>query len=310
MEIPTNLKSLYQHWIFHSGELAPNKSISVVENTLLFQKIIWFIRERIRIWKKKIVGEQPPYTTDDILSRYRFCNIFREFDRQTIEFHTLLNPLRDNFSVWLLNMFYCRLVARPETIREVGLLSYDEIENRKLYERLIHTKRPRFGTPYVFPISVIQKSETPTRELFIARHLPLILPEVGREIVSWDKKSVYDGLALIIPLFGFNLHFLWTEVLIDTAYQFPQYIDLFGRFPIGPGSLPTLRRINASRDPTILVQDLSNFYFDTDLTYDGKILRLSAENWEGIGCEFRKYTNLKMGMGRKRIYFPNQSFTG
>jgi hypothetical protein len=137
--------------------------------------------------------------------------------------------------------------------------------------------------------------------------LPLILPEVGREIVSWDKKGVYDGLALIIPLFGFNLRFLWTEVLIDTAYQFPQYIDLFGRFPIGPGSLPALRKINASRDPTMLVQDLSNFYFDTDLTYDGKILRLSAENWEGIGCEFRKYTNLKMGTGRKRIYSPNQS---
>jgi hypothetical protein len=38
------------------------------------------------------------------------------------------------------------------------------------------------------------------------------------------------------------------------------------------------------------------------LTYNHKPVYLSAENWEGIGCEFRKYTNLKNGTGRKKLY--------
>ncbi|MCX6738571.1 MAG: hypothetical protein NT098_00780 [Candidatus Parcubacteria bacterium] len=129
-----------------------------------------------------------------------------------------------------------------------------------------------------------------------------VIKPVAEEIIGWNKMSAYEGMQKIIPLFGFNLFFLWNEVLIDTAYQFPQYIDLFKRFPVGPGSIPTLKKIDANKDPSILVQELALLDFDTGLTYEEKSLRLSAENWEGIGCEFRKYTNLKEGKGRKRLF--------
>jgi len=106
----------------------------------------------------------------------------------------------------------------------------------------------------------------------------------------------------ILPMFGFNLEFLWTEVLIDVAYQFPDRINLLDRFPIGPGSMPTMKMIDGASDPVDLAVKLSSIPFDTGITIDGAKLRLSAENWEGIGCEFRKYTNLKNKKGRKRIY--------
>ena len=113
---------------------------------------------------------------------------------------------------------------------------------------------------------------------------------------------MHDGVVRVLPLFGINLTFLWTEVLIDVAYQFPERVDLFARFPIGPGSLPTLRRIDAHEDPALLVTRLAKVAVPHGLTYEDVPVRLSAENWEGIGCEFRKYTNLKLGKGRKRLY--------
>lgn len=305
MEIPTKLKKLYRHWDFHTlSENKPIRSKQIFKDIKLFNNISWFIKERMDIWKKKISGKVPPFTKDPVLSKYRFCNIFREFDKQTIEFHALLNPLRDNFSLWLLNMFYCRMVARPETIKSVGLLSFDTKQNEKLYKKLNNVPRPRFGTPYVFPISAILKSKTPTRELFISMYLSTIIKSIAEEISGWNKMSVYDGVNKVIPIFGFNLFFLWTEVLIDVAYQFPQHIDLFKRFPIGPGSISTLNKIDARKDPSILVQELSSLNFDLGLTFNGEPLRLSAENWEGVGCEYRKYTNLKAGDGRKRLYKP------
>lgn len=266
------------------------------------KEIIWFVRERIRIWEQKNSSKEPPYTKDSILSQYRFCNIFRELDRQSIEIHTVLSPLRDDFPLWLLNMFYARMVARPETTNAAGLLSFNAEKNHQVYEKLMASSRPRFGTPYVFPISVIQQSSTPTRELFIANYLPKIIHRVAQEIQTWQKQSVYDGVEKILPIFGFHLHFLWTETLIDVAYQFPQYIDLFKRFPIGPGSAPTFLTLSPHRDPSIFVQELAEKIITTGITYEGKPLRLSAENWEGIGCEYRKYTNLKNGKGRRRIY--------
>ncbi len=295
MELPANLKALYRHWGLHTKE-------GVEDVSGIPEEMLWFLRERIRIWEQKALGKEPPYTLDPVLAHYRFCNIMRELDRQTIEIHTMLNPLRDDFALWLLNMFYARMVARPETLRSLGLLSFDAGENRELYERLMASPRPRYGTPYVFPISTIQRSATPTRELFITQYLPKIMQEVAHEIATWDKSSVYDGVGKVLPLFGYNLHFLWTEVLIDVAYQYPQYLDLFKQFPIGPGSAPTFLKLSPHMDPSLFVAELGAKNVGVEITYEGRSLRLSAENWEGVGCEYRKWTNLNNGHGRKRVY--------
>lgn len=304
MELPDNLKNLYRHWKYH---VIVENNTTIESNTLfkdedLFHEISWFIEERISIWNKRTTNSPQPYTKDKIMSTYRFCNIFREFDRQTIEIHTLLNPLRDDFELWLLNMFYCRLVAMPETIRKVGLLSYDDKNNILIYKKLKECPSPKYGVPYVFPISTIMRSNTPTRELFLTQYLPTVMKTVATRIKTWKKKSVYGGVEEILKIFGYNHSFLWTEVLIDVGYQYPQYIDLFARFPIGPGSAPTMKRIDVTKDPSILVTELSKLNVNASITYNNKLLQLSAENWEGIGCEFRKYTNLKQGEGRKRIY--------
>jgi hypothetical protein len=302
-EIPLNLKNLYRHWKSHVvGDTETIEPNNIFRDRKLFAEIHSFINERITIWKKKTGGLASPFTDDHILSTYKFCNIFREFDRQTIEFHTMLNPIRDDFPLWLLNMFYCRMVARTETIKKVGLLSFDANKNQEFYEKLMNSPRPRYGTPYVFPVSVIQRGPTNTRELFIAKYLPSIMGEVAKEISGWDKMTVYDGVEKIIPIFRYELRFLWAEVLIDTAYQFPNLINLFGRFPAGPGAIPTLSRVNGTKDPSLLVVDLSKLNIETNLTYENQPLRLSAENWEGVACEFRKYTNLKNGSGRHRLY--------
>ncbi len=297
MEIPDNIKQLYKHWEFHVDKDFPKAEIG---NKELLKEISAFVKERITIWQKKTQGKPTPYTADEVLSKYRFCNILREFDRQTIEFHTILNPIRNDFPLWLMNMFYFRLVARTSTVQETGLLTFEN--GKEFYKKLMDTPRPRFGTPYVFPVSVIQRSDTPTRELFIAEYLPKVMKDVAREISTWKKESVYDGLKKLIPIFGYNLNFLWTEVLIDVAYQYPEYLDLYKRFPIGPGSMPTMMRIDAKKDPSQLVEELCFLKLNTGLTYENKPILLSAENWEGIGCEFRKYTNLKAGGGRKRLY--------
>lgn len=303
MELPSHLKDLYRHWPLHIRAGDPSRLGGIAPPPELHA----FIAERMRIWEAKTAGRNPPYTEDPVLNRYRFCNIFREFDRQTIRFHELLGSLRDDFPRWLLNMFYCRLVARTETIERVGLLSFDPEANRRKYEALMRSPRPRYGTPYVFPVSTIQRSATPTRELFLTRYAPEAVPRVAALIDSWKQSPVYDGVAAILPVFGFNLSFLWTEVLIDVAYQYPQRIDLFARFPVGPGALPTFRKMMPGKDPSFAAAELGRAGYEVGITFEGQPVRLSAENWEGIGCEFRKYGNLKAGHGRKRLYAPAAS---
>lgn len=303
MEIPENLKQLYSHWRFHT-EIPQSKSKARV-NSEIENQIIQFASERMTIWEKKTLGHNSPFTRDNILKAYRFCNIYRELDKQTIEIHQLLKPLKKDLNLWLLNILFCRLVCKVETIKQVGLLSFDNGNNKKVFQRLKDLPRPKYGTAYIFPISVIMKSKYPTREEFFCFYLPKVVKKVADEIKKLKSESVVDALTKILPVFGFNLKFHWTEVLIDLAYQHPKYIDLFKEFPIGPGSIPTMKYLNSSVPPEeicleiLMRQPFTGFPY---LTLNGTKVYLSAENIEGIGCEFRKYTNLRNGSGRRRIY--------
>lgn len=303
-ELPEKLKRLYNHWGRHAGWQATAVTAPSFDDPSLLKELTWFVNERMKMWEQKNNGSAAPYSKNSILAQYRFCNVYRELDRQTIEFHTMLNTLRGDFPLWLLNMFYCRVVARPETIRYTGLLSFNKKANRQVYEKLLGAPYPRYGTPYVFPISVIQRGKFPTRELFLTQYLPAIIHDITNEITSWKHKNVYDAVQRVVEIFGYSLKFHWTEVLIDAAYQYPEHFNLFGRFPVGPGSLPTIQRIAAHNDPSYIVERLTAIPLHTGLTYEDRPVVLSAENWEGVCCEFRKYTNLSTGSGRRRKYSP------
>lgn len=302
MEIPPELNNLYRHWNIHINYV-PTQSISSFDNSTELYKISTFITERMRIWEKKYNNEDRPYTEDPILRDYRFCNIYRELDKQTIQIHNLLNPLLDKFDEWLLNLAFNRFLCKPETFEKLGFLNFDKKNNDEVFQRFMNFPSPKYGSAYVFPISVIQRSEWYTRELFFTQYLPLIIPKVSERLLHLKNVGVVEALKEILPIFGFNFTFHWTEILIDVAYQFPEIINLYKQFPVGPGSLPTIKMLS-DEDPEMTAMSLSKIHLEDFpyLQFNGKNVWLSVENWEGIGCEYRKYVNLKNGGGRKRIY--------
>ena len=304
MEIPQNLKTLYKHWQKHTSYKTSPHADNTQLNPQILSKIETFITKRMHVWKRKTQGQQPPYTTDPVLSNYRFCNIYRELDRQTIVIHQDLQKYNANFPLWLLNVAFHRFVCKPETITKVGHLSYDPHNNTEVYKNLCTLPKPKFGNAYVFPVSIIQHSPYKTREEFFCFYLPNVMQNVARTISSFNDLTINKALERVLPIFGYNFKFHWTEILIDTAYQYPQLLNLFSDFHVGPGALPTAKLLNSYKLPTEVVDQCVNVHFSKFpyLTFEGKPMSFSAENWEGIFCEFRKYSNLKQGGGRKRKY--------
>ncbi|OGC47330.1 hypothetical protein A2886_00085 [candidate division WWE3 bacterium RIFCSPHIGHO2_01_FULL_42_13] len=302
MEIPQKLQDLYRHWEHHTQPIPFSNSEALDQKILAEMES--FMVERMQIWEKKVFQQTPPHTQDKVLQKFRFCNIYRELDKQTIEIHEHLEDLRSNFPLWLLNLAFHRFVCNPTTVKKVGLLNFLHKNNEQVYENLMELERPKYGTAYIFPISTIQRSECPTREEFFCFYLPSVMKKITSAVEKFKNTTVLEALDTVFPLFGFNLKFHWTEILIDVAYQFPQLINLYKDFPIGPGSLPTMKRLNNKLNPTETCNLLAH-HRPKDfpyLTYKGKKVLLSAENWEGVGCEFRKYTNLGQGRGRIRKY--------
>jgi hypothetical protein len=302
-KLPEELYHLYKHWNKHIAHTAINTTNEIVcDNNQLLQSIITFAEERMNVWNKKYARLEPPYSDDPILQKYRFCNIFREFDRQTIFFHKHLSSLQDDFSLWLLNMFAARLIANTDTVAKLPVLRFSEEDNKRYYDSLTRLPPPKYGTPYVFPISTILKTDHPTRELFLAFGLHDKIARAAKYIVQWDNVGVADGVHALLATFGPHLEFLWTEVLIDVAYQFPEHINLFAPFPVGPGAKPTLLELTTKKHLSEALVMCASQNPLSLLQYKERTIPLSAENWEGICCEYRKYKNLSSGHGRKRLY--------
>lgn len=299
MKPPDEIVSLYNHWNFHTTK--PSEELDL--GNPLLKEIVDFSTERMKIWHLKSSGSNPPFTTDPILYNFRFCNIYRELDRQTIEIHRSLKHFKDDQD-WLLNLMFNRFLCKPQTYELIGSLSFDVKENRKVCSRLESLPSPKYGNAYVFPISVIQRSEWPTREIFFTSYLPRKSKEVFEVINTFNRIGVVEALPQVLGVFGYNFKFHFTEILIDVAYKFPEFIDLNKQFPIGPGSIPTMKKIDPNKDPELTNLELSKKHIEgfPYLRVNGKEIYLSAENWEGIGCEFRKYTNLKLGRGRRRLF--------
>ena len=63
-------------------------------------------RESIRI-NKEVLGHTPPWTGDEILQKYKFCQVFREDDRTTRWFREhIREPLKDSTDVFMATVIF------------------------------------------------------------------------------------------------------------------------------------------------------------------------------------------------------------
>lgn len=302
MEIPKRLIGLYRHWGRHAA-FRPTGARPAGLDENLFGRVAAFAAERQRVWERKRRGEAR-LTDDPVLGRFRFCNVYRELDRQTIEIHEWLAPLRGDLEAWALNLAVARMVARPETSRAIGFLRPGE-DNPAARDTLLALPRPRYGTPYVFPVSAIMGTGSPTREEFFTRFLPRRAAAIAEAVRSLDAAAVAAAVPALVDAIGVGLRFHAAEILIDVAYQFPERVNLFGPFPVGPGSAGTIGRLAPGAAPDEATAALARFGAPDDFPFlevGGRPIPLSAENWEGIGCEWRKHENLSAGHGRRRLY--------
>lgn len=255
----------------------------------------------MEIWHKKNDWIEWPRTDDAILQTYKFCNAYRELDKQTMYIHKKLAHLRDDFPLWLCNLMMFRFMAKIETFEQLGI--YDR-DSKNYEDKLRALPSPKFGDAYLFPPQVPQTLWYHDRYDFICQYLPKISWELAELIETFEDLSVSDALSLVLQKLNIWLKFHFTEILIDVAYQYPELINLNGKFWVGPGSRPTMKRFDAKRIPEevclLLMQTQPNNF--PYLEIDGKQMPITAEWIEWLWCEFRKYSNLKLWGGKKRLY--------
>jgi hypothetical protein len=261
-----------------------------------------YINERHAIYLKRSIGVDFPWTDDEILQTYSFCNVYRELDKVTVWIReNWKEPYADHP-----NLPFAMAVARqinwPDTLQEIGFPEHWNPERVKaIMQGRMDRKEKVYTGAYMLTGTLggtkveqtIDKILTPLYEA-----PPEILPYSLEE--TWKKYLPYPGFS------GFMAY----EVVTDLRYT--KYLedadDIMTWANAGPGAKRGLNRIHGRPlEQTIKPNQLTSEMLellDLASTYAGSFLpTLEMREIEHCLCEYDKYERVRLGEGRPRAKF-------
>ena len=261
-----------------------------------------YINERHAIYLKRSIGIDFPWTEDEILQTYSFCNVYRELDKVTVWIReNWKEPYADHP-----NLPFAMAVARqinwPDTLQEIGFPEHWNPERVKaIMQGRMDRKEKVYTGAYMLTGTLggtkveqtIDKILTPLYE-----SPPEILPYSLEE--TWKKYLPYPGFS------GFMAY----EVVTDLRYT--KYLedadDIMTWANAGPGAKRGLNRIHGRPlEQTIKPNQLTSEMLellDLASTYAGSFLpTLEMREIEHCLCEYDKYERVRLGEGRPRAKF-------
>ena len=263
-----------------------------------------FIQERHRIWERR-AGQWPkPWTNDPILQQYKFCNVYRELDRQTIWYAK--NWRRSDPDAWFASLVF-RFVNWGDTCAELG---YPVPWNAKRFLQVLNKRKARgekvFSSAYMISTHGVKQ---PKAE-YLAASLSKIWKQ--RERIRYKKgESLTEFHERLMNCFDVG-SFLAGQVIADVKYlpEFNKAGDWWTFAASGPGSKRGLNRV--LNQPLKQPWKEENWRLNLDtlrIAISAKVTaaglpNIHAQDLQNCLCEFDKYERARLGEGRPKSNYP------
>jgi alpha-glutamyl/putrescinyl thymine pyrophosphorylase clade 1 len=267
-------------------------------NAAALTQLIWWMRERQRIYRKRQLSKPAPWTTDPVLQRYKFTNVFRQLDRT---------------SEWLRRWWYeanrgpqlpfscvlARCVNRLETLAELGFpYEWDRARFIDVLERRRRSKQPMVTSAYI--VGVGSDNTGKSLPIFLADLLDRVHHN-GSWAAQPTLQACYDWLTATAG----RLPFVMREAVLDLA-MIGDFSDHESWVTIGPGAKRGLVRIFGDRGlwvyKLLVVTELAQRRL---VSSDPMFTRLLPRDVEHSLCEFDKYLRAQAGGFMRNRFVPS-----
>lgn len=266
--------------------------------------LVYWIQERDRIRAAKEAGAPKPWTADDLLRDYRWCNVRRMDDRVSRWLRAHWYDPETPARVQLTGALLARLINWPDALAEIRSQPLGVARDR-LNARAARGEKVFTGA-YVVP-GAQGESKVDTVTNLVQRISGSV--EIFRRttmVGTWEYLTRYDGLG----------SFLAGQVVADLAFL-PLGLGWPDRetwAPLGPGSRRGMNRLlGRPKDVPMNQREL-----DKQLPGLIEVLRPSVDDiWRDRGlvamdvqnclCEFDKYRRLTLGEGKVRSRYDGQA---
>lgn len=288
-------------------------------------KPLWdWIAERHRIYLKKAAGEPPPWTQDEVLQKYSFCNVFRELDKVTVWVREQWrDAYADNPNLWIA-MCLARQVNWPDTLAEIGFPvdGYDADATQRKIEARQARKGPDGKPEKVYTGAYMISAPA-------GEYKGMRKPEYTAQIVVGDvwrqREEFYDLFVRVnhqptmqamhtwLKQFRGWGNFMAYEVITDLRHT--RYLrdapDINTWAVAGPGAIRGLNRLHGRDYKSMISQEQACKEMRELLAMSKDNLpdfvpSLELREIEHSLCETDKWLRVKLGQGRIRANYTAQ----
>lgn len=262
-----------------------------------------FMEERHSIYERKELGYPKPWTNDEILQNYKFCNVYRELDTQTIWFaENWRTPNEDDPDLWFASLVF-RFINWHETAEQLGypvpwksIKFLNTLKNRKIKGEKVYSGAYIIST---------HGSKEP-KHIYLMKILSEIWKK--REKLRYKENELLEDFhSRLMDCYGVG-SFLAAQVIADVKYagELKKAKDWWTFAAPGPGSLRGMNRVfnsptNRSFPKDTWYKNLRKLH--EDIFYkieEAEMVPIHAQDLQNCLCEFDKYERVRLGEGRPR----------
>ncbi len=282
-------------------------------------RLAFWITEREAIRRKKDASEPPPWTTDQILAEWRFCNVDRCDDRETRWiFEHVIAAHADSPVLWF-NLTIARLINWSPALARIGYFEQWEPERFVATIETLQREGAKVYTgAYMIPASAERGR---AKHLFLAHDVLTPLWELRRRAPHGGICFDWSAFLRRVPCMG---DFLRNQVITDMKYSHhlprASTADWTVFVLAGPGTQRGLNRLHGRpltapwRDgeaPLALIALRDELRARSVLPERPAIFD-DLNNLSNCMCEFDKYERVRLGEGtpRARYVYPSADKLG
>lgn len=281
--------------------MAPYKPISV--KTQPTEEQFWkFVQERYSIWKlRNVKKKSPPWTDDEILKNYHFCNVFRQHDRGT---QWIIKNVINKESVKSLTLF--RVIAyrccnRISTFEKYGFPEMRKVDVISWIRSLKNSPHQVFGSAY----RAMSFGPTPRLTHYInalRSVLDLMEDTLFKQIpYMTSKKAIWEQFCRIRGVGPFIANEITLDLMESTTFFSGEVVEDFVN--VGPGAMVGLQLIfgddltkSAAEKKIAEMKKTQKRYLPRSFP------KMMMCDIQFSMCEYRKYIALSNGQGKKRKF--------
>ncbi len=265
---------------------------------------LYWIKERESIRIKKERGDPKPWTDDEILSRFRFCNVVRMEDKVSRWLYNHWYKTNYNHKNMVVACCLARFINKPESLQSIGFPSKWEPEMIKKTLREIKAE----GVTVFNSAYIVRGNDGDDKIASVVDYYCQPLIDYPLDI---NRDSMQETHQALCDRHGFG-SFMAGQVVADMRWAIKgNWRDRNSWAPYGPGSLRGMNRFHGR--PVDSLKDKNNFLEELreyrDFCYenlpDSITDKLELMDLQNTLCECDKFLRCLFSEGR-----PKQRYNG